>query len=221
MAWESNLLPLRLPARRQANEVESRNMQIFLIGVACVGKTTIGANLADLLGYKFFDLDHEIEAFFGTSIERLQNQHLTSYSFRAEASQALRHLLARKDSANSVTALPPSGLMDNYWKVIKKTPQSAIVVLQDTPQNILKRITFYDIDSRQIQRELTDRDKFLYLEEIRRDIAYYRRSYKRAHIVVDIAGWSPGEASLSIKDLLMRAPGPLHRTGAQGCSALL
>jgi shikimate kinase len=71
-------------------------MRIFLIGVACVGKTTIGANLADLLGYKFFDLDHEIEAFFGTSIERLQNQHLTSYSFRAEASQALRHLLARK-----------------------------------------------------------------------------------------------------------------------------
>ena len=53
MAWESNLLPLRLPARRQANEVESRNMQVFLIGVACVGKTTIGANLADLLVISF------------------------------------------------------------------------------------------------------------------------------------------------------------------------
>jgi hypothetical protein len=71
-------------------------------------------------------------------------------------------------------------------------------------RNRLTAITFYDIDSRQIQRELTERDRFLYLEEIRRDIAYYRRTYKRAHIVVDMAGWSPGEASLRIKDLLMR-----------------
>jgi shikimate kinase len=117
-------------------------MRIFITGVACVGKTTIGAKLADLLGYKFFDLDQEIEAFFGTSIERLQNRHLTSYSFRANASQALVHLLARKDSVNSVVALPLSGLMDNYWKVINKTPESTIVALLDTPQNILKRIAF-------------------------------------------------------------------------------
>jgi hypothetical protein len=35
-------------------------MRIFLTGVACVGKTTIGAKLADLLTYQFFDLDGEI-----------------------------------------------------------------------------------------------------------------------------------------------------------------
>jgi shikimate kinase len=101
-------------------------------------------------------------------------------------------------------ALPPSGLMDNYWKVIKKTAESTIVVLRDTPENILKRITFYDIDSRQIQRELTDRERVLYLREIKRDITYYRRTYQRAHITVDIAGRSPDEASLRIKDLLMQ-----------------
>jgi shikimate kinase len=38
-------------------------MRIFLTGVACVGKTTIGAKLADLLHYQFFGLDVEIEAF--------------------------------------------------------------------------------------------------------------------------------------------------------------
>lgn len=65
------------------------NMRIFLAGVRCVGKTTVGAKLADLLGYPFFDLDVEIERFFGTSIERLQNSYLTSHSFRIAASQAL------------------------------------------------------------------------------------------------------------------------------------
>jgi hypothetical protein len=44
-------------------------------------------------------------------------------------------------------------------QVVKKTAESVIVVLQDTPANILKRITFYDSESRQIQKELTDRER--------------------------------------------------------------
>jgi shikimate kinase len=104
-------------------------MRIFLTGGACIGETTIGAKLADLLGYQFFDLDHEIATFFGTPLERLKNRYLTMYSFRADASRALIHLLARKDSANSVIALPPSGLLDDYWRVVKKTAVSVIVVL--------------------------------------------------------------------------------------------
>ena len=138
-------------------------------------------------------------------MERLRSRYLTQYSFRAESSRVLTHLLAGQSSVNSVIAMPPSGLMDNYWKVLKKTTESTIVALQDAPENILARITFYDIDSRPIQRNLTAPDRHFYLQEIKRDIAYYRRTYKRAHITVDIAGWSPGEASLRIKDLLMRA----------------
>jgi hypothetical protein len=56
----------------------------------------------------------------------------------------------------------------------------------------------------QLQRNLTASDRQFYLKEIKLDIAYYRRTYKRAHLTVDIAGWSPDEASLRIKDLLMR-----------------
>ena len=99
--------------------------------------------------------------------------------------------------------MPPSGLMDNYWKVIRKTAETIIVALQDAPENILDRITFYDTDSRSIQRNLTAADRRFYLQEIKRDIAYYGRTYKKAHIVVDISGCSPDQASLRIKDLLM------------------
>jgi adenylate kinase family enzyme len=59
-------------------------MRIFLTGVGCVGKTTIGKKLAELLDVNFFDLDDEIERFFNTSIERLQKKFLTILSFRNE-----------------------------------------------------------------------------------------------------------------------------------------
>ena len=186
-------------------------MRIFLAGVSCVGKTTIGAQLAGLLEYRFFDLDVETERFFGTSIERLRNRHLTSHDFRLVASRALKHVLSREDSCNCVIALPPSGLLGGYWKVLNKTRDATIVVLQDIAENILDRITFYDIDSRPVPKNLTDREKGLYLREIKRDIAYFSRSFRRADVSVDIAGCSPDEASRKVRDALMpallKAPG--------------
>ena len=62
--------------------MERCSMRVFLAGVSCVGKTTIGAQLATLLEYRFFDLDVETEHFFKTSIERVRSQHLTSHGFR-------------------------------------------------------------------------------------------------------------------------------------------
>ena len=177
-------------------------MRIFLAGVSCVGKTTIGARLAGLLEYRFFDLDVETERFFGTSIERLRNRHLTSHDFRLVASQALKDVLSREDSCNCVIALPPSGLLGGYWKVVNETRDATIVVLRDTAENILGRITFYDIDSRPVPMNLTGREKGLYLREIKRDIAYFSRSFCRAHMSVDITGCSPDEASRKVREAL-------------------
>lgn len=91
-------------------------MHIFLTGVSCVGKTTIGKKMGKLLGVRFFDLDNEIESFFETSIERLRNRFLTVHSFRNEAAKALVHLLNRPESRDCVIALPPSGLMGGYQR---------------------------------------------------------------------------------------------------------
>jgi shikimate kinase len=181
-------------------------MRIFLAGVACVGKTTVGAKLADLLDNRFFDLDAEIERFFGTSVERLRNRYLMVRDFRIAASQALKGVLSRDDSRDCVIALPPSGLMGGYWKVVGKTPDATIVVLKDTPENILNRITFYDIDSRPIQRTLTDRAKRAYLRELKADIRYFGRSFRKAHMSVDITGCGPDAAARKVKDGLGPAP---------------
>ena len=163
-------------------------MRIFICGVACVGKTTIGARLADFLKRRFYDLDAETERFFGTSIERLQNSHLAPNGFRHDVAKALQNVLSLEESRNSVIALPPRGLMGPCWKVVQKVQDTVIIVLDDTPENILERVTFYDIDSRKIDKTLSDDERRHYLQEIRGDIRHSKRSWKKAHFIVDIAG---------------------------------
>jgi len=176
-------------------------MRIFLAGVSCVGKTTVSIKLSALLGYPFFDLDKEIERFFSMPIEHLQEKFFTMYSFRQEASKALQYLLKREDSGDSVIALPPSGLMDNYWRVVKRE-NGTIVVLTDDAANILKRITFYDKDSQPIEKHVTEKEKRLYLKEIKKDITYFNRTYKRADISVRISGLGHEHAAEKVKAML-------------------
>lgn len=83
-------------------------MRVSLVGVSCVGTTTVGRILADRRGWPFFDLDEEIERHFGTSIERLQARFLTGYSYRKECAVVLERIAAA--SPDCVIALPPSGL---------------------------------------------------------------------------------------------------------------
>jgi shikimate kinase len=163
------------------------------------------AKLAALLGYAFVDLDAEIERYFETSIERLQRRYLTPYSFRKEASKALKRVLSREGSRECVIVLPPRGLMDSYWRVVKRA-EGTIVVVRDEPANIVKRIIFYDINSHPIHRVLTEKERGLYVREIRKDIAYFGRTYRKAHITVDIAGLAPDDAARKVKEVA-GAPG--------------
>ncbi len=176
-------------------------MGIFITGVSCVGKTSIGAMLASRLGCRFYDLDKEIEGFFKTSIGRLQEKYLTIESFRHEAAKVLTHILETTENQDFVMALPPSGLMGGYFQVLKKA-EGIIAVLTDTPENILKRITFYDIDSHPIEKQLTEKEKMLFLREIKKDISYFRKSYTCAHLRIDISGLSAMEAAAEVHQSL-------------------
>ncbi len=176
-------------------------MRIFLAGVSCIGKTTIGVRLAGLRGVAFFDLDHEIERFFQQPIGRIQAECLTMASYRQKAAKALKNLLVQEPSRESVIALPPSGLMGSYWKIVK-TARGFVVVLTDTPENIVERITFYDEDSRPVKRDLTSREKRLYAAELRKDMSFFRRSYEKADFRIDIAGLGPHEAAARVNEIL-------------------
>ena len=71
---------------------------------------------------------------------------------------------------NCVFALPPSGLRDAFPRVVRRVP-GVTVAVHDTPESILERITFYDIDSQRIQKHLTKKERILYLKEIKADIS--------------------------------------------------
>ena len=64
-------------------------------------------------------------------------------------------------------ALPPSGLRDAFLRVVRRV-SGVTVAVHDAPENILERITFYDIDSRPIKRHLTGEERILYLKQIKR-----------------------------------------------------
>ena len=172
-------------------------MRVSLVGVSCVGTTTIGRILADRRGWPFFDLDDEIERHFGLSIERLQARCLTGYSYRKECAVVLERIATA--NPDCVIALPPSGLRDALLRVIRRVPCVTVTVaVHDTPESILERITFYDIDSRPIDKHLTDEERALQLKEIKADISYFKRSYERADLHVTITGLGPEASAAAI-----------------------
>jgi len=162
-------------------------MVIYLVGVSCVGKTTIGRMLAKQMEFKFYDIDREIEKYYNKSIERIQDECFTMNGFREKASVVLENLIVNMD--NSVIAGTPSGLKYSYWKVFKK--QKSIkdifsIHIQDSHENVLKRLTFYDKDSKPIVEELDETKKKRYLKEIKADYNYFKDSYKRADLQINI-----------------------------------
>src|SRR5205814_8036964 len=114
-------------------------------------------------GWPFFDLGEEIERHFGASIERRQARFLTGYSYRKECAAVLERIATA--NSDCVIALPPSGLRDAFLRVVRRVPCLTVAV-HDTPENILERITFYDIDSRRIDKHPAGEERNLYLKEI-------------------------------------------------------
>jgi shikimate kinase len=89
--------------------------------------------------------------------------------------------------------------MGGYLRAIKKSIGIS-EVLTDKPENILERITFYEIDSKQVEKSLTADEKRLYLREIKKDITYFRKTYERADLRVDISGLDYKQAARCVKE---------------------
>ena len=159
-------------------------MRVFLSGVGCVGKTTVGLRLAELMGLRFFDLDTEIERLFEMSIEQLHQKYWMPHDFRRSLQGALVNLGQTRKSAgrHRLAAERTDGRLS---VVIKKT-QGLKVTLLDKPERILDRIVFYDVDSSPMDKRLTNEERPLYLKEIKKNITYFKKSYTRADLQVSI-----------------------------------
>ncbi len=161
-------------------------MIIYLVGISCVGKTTIGNMLAEKIGYSFFDLDKEIQNYYKMPIERIQEECLTMNGYREKASIVLGKLFSK--NADSVISGTPSGLKFAYLQVYKRHKDKELfsICLNDSFENVLDRLTFYDKDSNPITERLDESKRTRYLKEIRDDYNYFKDSYKRADFQINI-----------------------------------
>jgi hypothetical protein len=128
---ETPLIPQSSPelanVRSQNRKTEPTTSRIFLTGVCCVGKTAIGAQLADLLGYRFYDLDHEVEAFYKLPIERLQRQHESMNDFRIAAAEVFEHILLdpnRSRDSRLLLFCKPTRVAATGWRLSRLRPIS-------------------------------------------------------------------------------------------------
>jgi len=176
-------------------------MQILLTGVSCVGKTTVGPILASNLGRPFFDLDREIEVFHGMKIRPLRRKIPTMREYRVEAAKALSHLIEQEKSNNAVIAMPPSGLMEAYWDVVKVL-NCTKVTLFDEPENILKRLIFFDKDSNPKQKTLDELQAKRYLKSIYTDMSYFQKSYERSNAQIAIKDLNAEQAAKKVEAIL-------------------
>src|SRR5262249_33622063 len=111
------------------------------------------------------------------------------YSYRKECAVVLERIATA--SPDCVIALPPSGLRDAFLRVIRRVPCVSVAV-HDTPENILERITFYDIDSRPIDKHLTDEEQALYLKESRPTFSFSRRAWGGPGLHAPTPALAPG-----------------------------
>ncbi len=161
-------------------------MIIYLVGISCVGKTTIGKMLADKIGYSFFDLDEQIQNYYKKPIEQIQDECLTMNGYREKASIVLDKLFSK--NVDSVISGTPSGLKYSYLQVYKRHKDKELfsICLNDSFENVLDRLTFYDRDSNPITEKLDESKKKRYLKGIRADYNYFKGSYKRADFQINI-----------------------------------
>ena len=177
-------------------------MKIFLVGLSDIGKSTIGIELIKKIDYKFFDFDMEVEEFFNTPISHIQSQFITEYSYRVHLSVVLKKIIEDNENNNYIVTLPPSGLRDCYLRILKKM-DCVVIALHDLPENILERITFYDDDSNKINKILTEKEKKLYLREIKKDNTYFNKTYKRTKYHINLDGASVEESVLEVEKLII------------------
>ncbi len=107
--------------------------------------------------------------------------------YREKASVVLDGLFAK--NSDSVISGTPSGLKYSYLQVYKKHKAYKdlySIQINDSHENVLDRLTFYDKDSDLITEKLNDLNKKRYLKEIKADYNHFKDSYNRADFKIDI-----------------------------------
>jgi len=112
---------------------KKRFTNLTLIGMPASGKTTIGKKIAKELGYKFIDIDKQIERKFGLKLYQIIDKLGEKQFLREEENKILK--LGKIN--NRVIA--PGGSVIYQPKAMKFIKKNSLVIFLDVPFNLIKK----------------------------------------------------------------------------------
>lgn len=126
----SSLDGSKIPARR-----------VFLIGFMGAGKTSVGRALAQRLGWRFQDLDDEIESRQGRTVTRIFAESGEA-AFRQMESATLREVLQGESAASAagmVMALGGGAFAQPENREALSAAEDSVIVLLEAPVDEMRR----------------------------------------------------------------------------------
>jgi len=117
--------------------VSARSARVALIGLRGAGKSTLGALLAEDLGFPFIELSREIEQFAGCSISEIQALYGQS-AYRRYERRALEEAVQIYPEAVIAT---PGGIVSDPATFNLLLAHCTTVWLQARPEDHMKRVT--------------------------------------------------------------------------------
>jgi len=115
---------------------KQKSTNIVLVGPMGAGKTTVGKQIAHLLGKSFVDVDHELESRTGVSINLIFEIEKEA-GFRARETAMLAELLTRE---NSVIATGGGIVVTPDNRQILQDTDALVVYLKTEVKHQLKRL---------------------------------------------------------------------------------
>ena len=171
---------------------------VALTGFMGSGKTSTGQALAELLGWDFVDLDHEIETQEGMAIRALFVQKGEA-EFRAMEHAALRDCVRNCDRP-TVIALGGGAIVESSNASLVRQSRAVTVFLETPIEEMIERCGVEDDADPENPRPLAaDAESFRALYEKR--LPHYRA----AHVTIHTAGKSIAQVAREAADRLALA----------------
>jgi shikimate kinase len=170
----------------------NRTRSVFLVGFMGAGKTSVGMLLGQRLGWRFVDLDRQVEARIGKTVANIFRD-LGEAAFRQMETEALQKLLhALKDGDPTVIALGGGAFVQPANRELLESAGARVIYL-DAPIDELRR----RCGEGDVARPLfADAERFRLLYEEREPI------YRIAPHRVQTAGKTVIEVTREIESLL-------------------